>query len=167
MKGNYKLKWHKFTIYFALFTLTAITLFAAVPFFIGKTHAVINGSQIIFNNAQIYARHPMMQTYDILFGIFFVMYAILIVITRQKLAGFKKDALQLLYTCLGVSVLIPAAYAVTNIVVIGFLRIYFYLIVVSMIAAVILFLIYAVYYGKRRSLFTNLFTKPFPKTSYK
>ena len=36
MKGNYKLKWHKFTIYFALFTLTAITLFAAVPFFIGK-----------------------------------------------------------------------------------------------------------------------------------
>ena len=33
MKGNYKLKWHKFTIYFALFTLTAITLFAAVPFF--------------------------------------------------------------------------------------------------------------------------------------
>lgn len=55
MKGNYKLKWHKFTIYFALFTLTAITLFAAVPFFIGKTHAVINGSQIIFNNAQIYA----------------------------------------------------------------------------------------------------------------
>lgn len=97
----------------------------------------------------------MMQTYDILFGIFFVMYAILIVITRQKLAGFKKDALQLLYTCLGVSVLIPAAYAVTNIVVIGFLRIYFYLIVVSMIAAVILFLIYAVYYGKRKSLFTN------------
>ena len=90
MKGNYKLKWHKFTIYFALFTLTAITLFAAVPFFIGKTHAVINGSQIIFNNAQIYAQHPMMQTYDILFGIFFVMYAILIVITRQKLAGFKK-----------------------------------------------------------------------------
>ena len=153
MKGNYKLKWHKFTIYFALFTLTAITLFAAVPFFIGKTHAVINGSQIIFNNAQIYAQHPMMQTYDILFGIFFVMYAILIVITRQKLAGFKKDALQLLYTCLGVSVLIPAAYAVTNIVVIGFLRIY--LIVVSMIAAVILFLIYAVYYGKRKSLFTN------------
>ena len=71
MKGNYKLKWHKFTIYFALFTLTAITLFAAVPFFIGKTHAVINGSQIIFNNAQIYAQHPMMQTYDILFGIFF------------------------------------------------------------------------------------------------
>lgn len=155
MKGNYKLKWHKFTIYFALFTLTAITLFVAVPFFIGKTHAVINGSQIIFNNAQIYAQHPMMQTYDILFGIFFVMYAILIVITRQKLAGFKKDALQLLYTCLVVSVLIPAAYAVTNIVVIGFLRIYFYLIVVSMIAAVILFLIYAVYYGKRKSLFTN------------
>lgn len=155
MKINYKLKWHKFTIYFALFTATIIALLAAVPFFSGKAHAIINGSQIIFNSAAIYSKHPMMQTFDILFGIFFLMYALLIIITRYKLAGFKKDAPQLLYTCFGVSALITVSYSLTSIVEIGFLKIHIYLIAVSIIAAAVGIIIYAVYYGKRKSLFTN------------
>lgn len=155
MKSNYKLKWHKFTIYFALFIGTIATLIAAVPCFNGKIHTIVSGSQIIFNSAEIYSKHPMMQTYDILFGVFFIMYALLIIITRYKLAGFKKDAPHLLYTCFGVSALITVAYALTSIVEIGFLKIHIYLIIISLISATIATVIYAVYYGKRKELFTN------------
>lgn len=156
MTKNIGMKWHKFTIYFVLFLGAICSLIMAIPYFTGKIHAIaVNGTQLVCNSAQIYARYPMMHTFDILIGIFLISYALLVVITRFKLAGFKKNAPRLLYATIAVSSLIDIAYALTCIAEMGCSPSLLLTIAFSVIFAIIAITIYAVYYGKRKTLFNN------------
>lgn len=152
---GYKMKWHKFTIYFALFVAAISSAVSSISYFNGHIHTAINGSNIIYNSAEIYAQHPMMHTFDILFGVFSVLMAVFYIVTRFKLAGFKKNAPKLLYVALGVSSFISIAYALTSIIVLGFSMTHIITIIASAIIGIIEIAIFAVYYSKRSELFTN------------
>ena len=77
------MKWHNFLIYFALWAggiLNGISGFRA-----------ISGTQYGADAGRVYSYYPGLKTIDVIFGAFVIFIAIFTIVTRFKLAGFRKD----------------------------------------------------------------------------
>jgi len=86
----YKLKWHKFLIYFSLW-------FRAVACILRACNLIF-GLQWGEYKEDIYSLQPKIAQIDILFGILFIALAIFIVHARFKLASFHPSSVSLLLT---------------------------------------------------------------------
>ena len=90
------MKWHNFLIYFALWLAALVMIFNAYRFFTGK----IEGSAA--DVRYIYSLWPELKGIHTVMGILCTGAAVLALITRFALAGFKRNAIALLsavYLC--------------------------------------------------------------------
>lgn len=85
----YKMKWHKFLIYFLLWARTAVCLFRSFSLITGTTW----GEYI----TDVYTRFPLVRNVDIVFGVLFLILAIVTIVARFKLAAFSHGSVDLLH----------------------------------------------------------------------
>ena len=146
---NYKLKWHKFLIYFSLWAGAVMNVYSGIR--------SISGAQYGTDSAQVYAYYGgSLKALDTAMGLVLLVLAVYTVYTRFQLAGFKIDAprkLTVLYTAnLVASVLyLLAASAVTKLPLSSFMSD----MIGTIIGSIAMIFINQNYYNKRMELFVN------------
>ncbi len=151
--SDYPMKWFHYLIYFALFLDAVVDVSTGLQFVSGSAYYIeTNG---LVSAGQVYALYGTgLKVINILYGVIMLLMAVFGIVTRFKLANFKKGAPMMLYILNGADVLI-------------FL---IYLIVVSMIAGISVNLVDQIslvagafigfvlnyrYFSKRKVLFCN------------
>ena len=148
--GEYKLKWHKFLIYFSLWASALLTIAQGYQYLSGGIYNTESARDTA------YATYHGLQTFDIIFGILQLCLAAYILYTRFQLAGWKLGAPNKLYAmyiadaslCLLVAV---AMGVLTNQSLSQLAEVY----AGSLIMDLILLFANQSYYGKRIELFVN------------
>ena len=138
---NYKLKWHKFLIYFALFASMVLC---------------INGTQYQERSEQVYSLFPGLRTVDLVWGIVLLAICAYMIYVRFQLAGFRINAPRKLSTLYIVSLACTAVYllafsAVTHQSLGSFMGD----IAASAFSSILMLFINQNYYNKRLELFIN------------
>ena len=108
---EYGMKWYKFLIYFMLWFNAAVNIFGAVPYFTGSIYQ---------SPMQVYTQYPLMETVDFATGCGFVLLGIFAIITRSRLANFKKSGPGCLYSLYFYgNIILPLAYNICALSVVG------------------------------------------------
>ena len=145
---NYKLKWHKFLIYFALWAGAIMNT--------GNAVLCIKGTQYAEQSEQIYALFGGLKTVDLAWGIVLLAIAAYMIYVRFQLAGFRIDAprkLSILYivSLVGSVAYLLAVSAVTHQALGSFMSD----IVGPIFVSILMLFINQNYYSKRLELFVN------------
>lgn len=144
------MKWFKFLIYFLLFA-DALSLIA------GGIRDLTGG----ISRGGIYEDYAILKPVDIASGILLLAIAACCVFTRFQLAGFKKNAPKMLYSCSLASSLVSSAYEVVCLIVIAGsgadVNVFSSVsdIIVGVVSTVIYILLSAFYFDRRKHLFVN------------
>jgi len=94
--------WFKFLIYFGLFLMAAVNIINAVN--------ILSGFVYGYDVEYIYLLFEGMQSIDILYGIAFIVLAVLCVVTRFGLAKRKKSGIKMLNTTFIAALIANVAY---------------------------------------------------------
>lgn len=140
------LKWHKFLVYFALW--------AGAIFAIPGAIAIFSGLHYLGAKDRIYEVFPSMQMVDMAYAAAIIAIAVYCIYVRYQLAGFKKGAPGKLLAMHVLSAAAPVAYAIAVSVISG-VSLDAKEILITLVGAVIGFLINKIYYGHRADLFVN------------
>ena len=145
---NYKLKWHKFLIYFALWAGAIMNT--------GNAVLCIQGTQYAERSEQVYALFPSLRTVDLFWGIVLLAIAAYMIYVRFQLAGFRINAPRKLSTLYIISLAASVLYllavsAVTHQALSSFISD----IVASIFSSILMLFINQNYYNKRLELFVN------------
>ena len=145
---NYKLKWHKFLIYFALWAGAVVNAGSALRY--------INGTVYEENSEAVYALFSGLRTVDLAWGLVLLAMSAYMIYVRFQLAGFRIDAprkLSILYiaSLAASAVYLLALSAVTHQSLGSFMGD----IVAPMFGSILMLFINQNYYGKRLELFVN------------
>ncbi len=145
---NYKLKWHKFLIYFGLWAGAILNASNAV--------LCINGTQYQERSEQVYSLFPGLRTVDLVWGIVLLAICAYMIYVRFQLARFRINAPRKLSTLYIVSLACTAVYllafsAVTHQSLGSFMGD----IAASAFSSILMLFINQNYYNKRLELFIN------------
>lgn len=97
---NLGMGWFKFTIYFQLFAAAFVCFSNAIRYFTGMIYGY--GDEPLY----VYALFPSLKPFDIFIGVLYICMAPFAIFVRMRLARFRKNGPLLLYTYLGVSLLV-------------------------------------------------------------
>lgn len=144
------MKWYKFIIYFQLFAAMALNLLSAIGAF--------TGAQYGEDAEALYYMFENLKTVDILMGVVCILLAVGDLVARQKLSGFKRDAVRWYLGMMAASVVVSIVYIVAVCSVTG-------LSIVEMMAqanlrasiwgSVVMLAVNYTYFQKRRDMFCN------------
>lgn len=148
------MNWYKFLIYFMLFADAVMCICNAVSYITGEIYHLQSFGE--FTATEAYTHYGVGLRYaDILYAAALVIFAVLVIVARFKLAGFKKDGPLFLYISYGVNAFFALAYVIAVSIITDA--------VVSNITAIIwqftsqavyIYLNY-LYFKKRKHLFVN------------
>lgn len=141
------MRWFSFLIYFSMFAGAFISVINAIMMF--------SGGHYQGQAALVYYTFPGIKTVDMLCGVLYLGLAVLYVVTRFSLAGYKSNGPKLLYASYVVSTIIEIVYAVLvagatsgEVNVIGSS-------IPSIISTAVVLCLNVVYFKKRAHLFCN------------
>ena len=148
--SGYPMGWYKFLIYFALFASCVLNALSAIGMFTGMFY---DGASDL-----VYAFFGGLQFVDILYGIVMAVMAVMAILTRQKLAQFRKDGPTYLLMLYVINMAASVIYLILVAVIVGdwvltgdIMGQYVAVIVVS----IIMIVVNNIYFKKRASLFVN------------
>ena len=153
---NQGLKWFHFLIYFALWLNAIVCALNGIMQLTGASYEILGIAA-----EDMYATYPTLKTVDLVFGVAYLVFALFCIITRSRLAHFKKGAPSMLIAFYVLSALITIGSTVAGGVAMGletqdllnlFIEADF---LGSIIGTVIAILINKVYFGKRAHMFVN------------
>ncbi len=144
------MKWYKFIIYFQLFAAMVLNIISGISAFTGAQYGDDTGL--------VYYYYDGLKTVDILMGIACILLAVGDLVARQKLSGFKRDAIRWYLGVMAATAVVTVVYliavcavtglSVTNVMGQGNLRI-------SIWTAVVMIAVNYTYFQKRRNMFCN------------
>jgi len=144
----FSMKWHKFLIYFATWAAAVVSLINAFLFFSGS----IEGEYA----QQIYALWPAMKAVHLALGVISLGIAVLAIVTRFALAGYKANGPKLLYIMYACNALINPLYSVlVSVTMNAPLLEMLSSDIASLIVPVAMIALNHTYYTKRAALFTR------------
>lgn len=148
---EYPMKWHKFLIYFSLWLGAVLNLSSAVQYFTGSLYGGEYEAQLV------YAFFDGLKAIDTLMGVVLIVIAVLCIITRFALAGYKASGPKLLFGMYLANVVVSILYIiiVSGITELGFGDLMNGSVAGSLIGSIAMAFINKVYYGKRAELFVN------------
>lgn len=141
------MNWYKFLIYCALFLGALSNAYTGVQ--------MLTGSQYGDMSAAVYSYFSSLKTIDMIMGIACIGLAVLAIIVRQKLAGFKSDGPKMLLLLYVVSVAVSLGYALLVMAIVGSDVIDFSTIAPTLAVSVAMIFVNKTYFDKRQHLFIN------------
>lgn len=146
------MKWYKFLIYFGLWAGAVLNALTAISSFMGTQY----GESV----DQVYAKFGGLRILDICHGVLLLVFAAFLIFVRFQLAGYKKNAPQLLLIAYAASFVIEIIYLILGFVVLSKSDVSFSDVVGSsgigsVISMVVVILTNKVYFDKRKHLFVN------------
>jgi len=144
----FPMKWFKFLIYFSLFAAAVICVVTGIA---QLTGAVYDGAADM-----VYAIFPDLEILDIAVGLVTVVCAVLILVSRFRLAAFKKDGIKLLIAGYALNLIINIVYVAAVISIIGSASdLDMSSFGASMVGSIAMLIINYTYLTKRESLFNR------------
>lgn len=142
---NMPMKWHKFLIYFSLWASAVSNGFTAIGFWSGSFYT---------DPETVYHTFAGLKTVDLLMSFACLAFAVLLIVTRYALAGFKVNAPKLLLIVYAVyaAVLLLYPLIVVGVTGLSFTDLWE---PASLISSAVMLVVNKVYYDKRASLFVN------------
>ena len=116
---------------------------------------MLTGSQYGDMSATVYSYFSSLKTIDMIMGIACIGLAVLAIIVRQKLAGFKSDGPKMLLLLYVVSVAVSLGYALLVMAIVGSDVIDFSTIAPTLAVSVAMIFVNKTYFDKRQHLFIN------------
>lgn len=147
-ENRYRLKWHQFLVYFLLW-MNALSA-------IGNAVNLFGGVQRGTETAMYYSFYPQLQSVDWMFGALQIAFAILIVITRFRLARFRSTGPAMLKLCYAIGMVLSLGYNWFGARAVGAVDAGMTALTSttpSMLAGVFMIIINHIYYRKRSELF--------------
>ena len=148
--SGYPMGWYKFLIYFALFASCVLNALSAIGMFSGMIYGDASGL--------VYAIFGGLRIVDILYGLVMAAMAVLAILTRQKLAQFRKDGPTYLLMLYVINMAVSVIYLILVTIIVGDMVLtgevmgqYLLIIVVS----IVMIVVNNIYFKKRASLFVN------------
>ena len=149
------MKWYKFIIYVQLFLSALTGLVNGIKYITGSVYG--NASE----RETVYELFPSMKTVSTITGILLLAAAVVAIIARQKLAGFKHDGPMFYYITCGISIGASLIYCIAAY---SELSKYSWLVntssylagsIVGILISVGLLIANIIYFGHRKDMFTN------------
>ncbi|MBR6570146.1 MAG: hypothetical protein IKK75_06790 [Clostridia bacterium] len=146
---EFSMKWHNFLIYFALWAGAVVMLLNAFMFFTGS----IEGEYV----QMIYSRYPSIKGVHMFMGVLCVGTAVLSLVARFALAGYKANALTLLCLVYVCNALVNPLYLVLSSMICGIPlgELFDSSIISGLVMPIVMIFVNRDYYGKRSALFIN------------
>ncbi len=145
---NMPMKWHKFLIYFSLWVGAVSNGLTAIGFWTGSFYT---------DPETVYHTYAGLKTVDLLMSFVILAFAVLLIVTRYALAGFKTNAPKLLLIVYAVyaAVLLLHPLILVGVTGLSFTDLMDSSSITSLITSVVMIFVNKVYYDKRASLFVN------------
>lgn len=149
------MKWYKFIIYVQLFLSALTGLVNGIKYITGSVYG--NASE----RETVYELFPSMKTVSTITGILLLAAAVVAIIARQKLAGFKHDGPMFYYITCGISISASLIYCIAAY---SELSKYSWLVntssylagsIIGILISVGLLIANIIYFGHRKDMFTN------------
>ena len=149
------MKWYKFIIYVQLFLSALSGLVNGIKYITGSVYGDASEREII------YEWFPSMKTVSTITGILMLAAAVVAIIARQKLAGFKHDGPMFYYITCGISIGASLIYCIAAY---SELSKYSWLVdtssylagsIIGILISVGLLIANIIYFGHRKDMFTN------------
>ena len=149
------MKWYKFIIYVQLFLSALSGLINGIKYITGSVYGDASERETI------YALFPSMKTVSTITGILMLAAAVVAIIARQKLAGFKHDGPMFYYITCGISIGASLIYCIAAY---SELSKYSWLVdtssylagsIIGILISVGLLIANIIYFGHRKDMFTN------------
>lgn len=140
------MKWYKFIIYFQLFANAVLNVINGFAYLTGFSYGE--------DADWIYSFMPVLKTADIAMGLLMLGCAAFAIAVRMMLAKYRKNAVKAYLIFLAVVVLIPFVYSIFVGIAFGEASV-LSTILPSVIVGLVWIPVNAVYFGKRKHLFTN------------
>ncbi len=153
------MKWYKFLIYFGLFFGSVISILNGISYITGTIyHKSGIETEVLYDTIQT-AYGVNLKIIDVLFGICMVAAGIYMLVVRNKLAKFKSDAPRSLLIMYTVNIVLPIAYSVLALFVLGEemipLRDFFVELIRNLIVLAVVLFVNEKYFDRRTDLFIN------------
>lgn len=143
------MKWHKFLIYFSLWAGALSNVLSGIGLLTGS---IYNASGA--DAEMIYRYYDGLKGMDVLFGVVSLVMAVLLIVTRFALAGYKENGPKLLIACYAASAVVAIIYPliVTSITGLGFAELFD---ATSLVTGIVMCIVNKNYYDKRTHMFVN------------
>lgn len=151
---QYKMKWFKFLIYFALFLGAFVNLVFGFNYISGGIYFSQSNGQVTADT--VYSVYGMgLKALDVIYGIVMLALAGFGIYTRSRLAKYKANAPMCVYVLYGAGTALTFVYNIALLAVTGLNQIFTVNSITSLITAVVVILLNRKYFSKRASLFIN------------
>lgn len=143
------MKWHKFLIYFSLWAGAILNVLTGIGTFTGSIYA---GEGV--DPEMIYRVFDGLKTVDMLMGLMVIALAVLLIVARFALAGYKKNGPKLLVIAYAANIALALIYPIMVAAVTGlpFGELFN---VTTLISSIAMLVVNKIYYDKRARLFVN------------
>jgi len=143
------MKWHKFMIYFSLWAGALSNVLSGIGLLTGSVYNA-SGSDA----EMIYLFYDGLKGMDVLFGLVSLAMAVLLIVTRFALAGYKENGPKLLIACYAASAVVAILYPllVSGITGMGFAELFD---ATSLVTGIVMCIANKNYYDKRAHMFVN------------
>lgn len=148
--GAMPMNWYKFLIYFALFASCVINAITGLSLITGMVYGDASGL--------VYSFYSALKIVDLLIGAAMIALAVLAIITRQKLAKYKKDGPSYLMFLYAANMGVTIVYLILATMVVGDWLLNGNIVgqyVASTAVSVIMMVVNNIYFKKRASMFVN------------
>lgn len=143
------MKWHKFLIYFSLWAGAIMNVLTGIGTLTGSIYA---GEGV--DPEMIYRVFGGLKAVDVLMGVVFIALAVLLIVARFALAGYKKNGPKLLVIAYAANIALALIYPIMVAAVTG-LSFGDLFDVSTLISSGIMLVVNKIYYDKRAHLFVN------------
>lgn len=143
------MNWFKFVIYFQLFANAVLNLINAIMYFTGLHYG---GG---YMTAAVYMFYGGLKPLDIVTGILTIGLVAIAIYTRFRLSGFKKNAIMCLMITYGANILVALIWLIGVVAITGVGEVIGASTIISLVGNIVLIILSAVYFNKRKHLFVN------------
>ena len=146
-EASFGMKWFKFLIYFSLFLAAIVCFVTGIMQMTGSVYADLADT--------VYGQFPKLKTLDVAIGAATVVCGIIILVSRFRLAAFKKGSTNILIAGYALNLIVNLAYTAAAISIIGSANLDLTSFGTSMAGSIIMLIINRTYLTKRESLFIH------------
>ena len=150
LEAKHPLAWFRFLIYFSLFASEFFAVLNAVMYITGSQY----GDRVYI----FYSTFPEMKISDCVFGVLWIFIAVYIIITRSRLAAFRRNAPAMLISVYVINFVMSVLYPLVSSFTSGqsfFNGTFIARIIYILIITVVMVVCNAIYFKKRKALFSN------------
>jgi len=147
------MKWYRFLIYFMLFADAIMSISTAASYFSGKIYELGTDGQILFTSISEYG--TAFRILLIAYAVYLLAFAFLAILTRQRLAKFKKNGPLMLYISYIFNAVFTFAFVVGTCIITGTLSLGLPSAIWSFISQMVYVYLNYVYFKKRKHFFAN------------